>query len=103
MVEKYKTLRQERKEFLIAVLTDKNEHGKMLYNHRRLDGTIFERTILTPYFKMMIKKCYQENKIKLLKCYIKYGQNHGILIDVLQKLFSCDDDNEIYFNYSSSY
>lgn len=100
----YKTLKQERKEFLSAVLSDKNEHAKMLYNYKTIEGDIISREVLTPYFKMMIKKCCQENKIKFLRLFLKYGCcNHGILIDLLQNYFSVDDNNKIYFNYSNSY
>lgn len=103
-IKTYKTLKQERKEFLSAILSDTNEHAKMPYNFKTIEGDIIHRDILTPYFKMMVKKCYQDNKIKFLRIFLKYGCcNHGILIDLLQKRFSVDDDNEIYFNYSNSH
>ena len=102
-MSQYKTYKQERAEYLNVILTDKNEQSKTLYNMRKLDGTIYARHVLTPYFKAYLKACHQENKIKFLKTFIQNWSNSGLLLQALNNRFCCDDDCQIYSNYSNSY
>jgi len=101
MLKDYKKLKQERKEFLTFILNDKNNHGKTLYNFRKIDGTIYARQVLTPYFKAYLKACYQENKTKFLRTFIENYNNSGLLIQALNNRFYCDDNGTIYHNYSN--
>lgn len=102
-MSQYKSYKQERFEYLSVVLNDTNEHSKTLYNVRKLDGAIYARHVLTPYFKAYLKACYQENKIKFLKTFIQNWSNSGLLLQALNNRFYCDDDYQIYSNYSNSY